>query len=44
MSQPDQHPLEGLSLYDMAHEDGPLNDDIYDISPGLYCRAKYLHG
>ena len=42
LTEEGEYPLHGNTLQDMAHMHGPLSDDVYDVSPGLISRARYL--
>lgn len=43
LNEPGPHPLERLSVAEMSDVCGPLSDDVYDISPGLVSRVRYLY-
>lgn len=37
------HPLQQHTIRDITDMRGPLSDDVYDVSPGLISRARYLN-
>lgn len=43
LNDPGPHPLAHLSVAEMSSIHGPLSDDVYDISPGLVSRVRYLY-
>lgn len=43
LTEEGEHPLQKDTLRDITDMHGPLSDDVYDVSPGLISRARYLN-